>query len=50
MASIVRKKYFDTSGKSPAQLYHPPNLQMLVAVPDNRIFGSSPVGWSAAIA
>jgi hypothetical protein len=23
---------------------------MLVAVPDNGIFGSSPVGWSAAIA
>ncbi|MDO9297551.1 hypothetical protein [Bradyrhizobium sp.] len=23
VASIVRKKYFDTSGKSPAQLHHP---------------------------
>src|ERR1700737_4167775 len=37
---VIRRKHFDTSGKSPAQFYHHAICKMPMVLPDNGLFGA----------
>jgi hypothetical protein len=37
---VIRRKHFDTSGKSPAVLYHHAICKTPMVLPDNGLFGA----------